>query len=353
MDARDVRILDRFLQVGIAAARLAFDDAGLPPRLDDELAERAGCYVGTGMGGLWTIENNFLRTKERGPRQGFTPYLLPSVLGNMAPGQISIRHNLQGPNLCHVAACASGAHALGEAMRLIRYGICDLVVAGGVEATVTPLAVGGFCSMLALSKRNDTPQKASRPFDLNRDGFVIAEGAGILILEELTHAKRRGARIHAHLLGYGAGAEAHHVTSPEPQGRGAIRCMQAALKDARIDPERIGYINAHGTSTKQNDAVETQAIKHVFGPRAGQLAVSSTKSMTGHMLGAAGAVEAAICALALEHGTLPPTINYDTPDPLCDLDYVPNQSRAAKIEAALSNSFGFGGTNSTLVLGRS
>jgi 3-oxoacyl-[acyl-carrier-protein] synthase II len=352
MEAKDARVLDRFLQLAIAAAQLAIEDAGLPPRWEGEQAERAGCYIGTGMGGLWTIEKNFMLTRERGPRHGFTPYLLPSVLSNMAPGQISIRHNLQGPNMALVSACASGAHALGEAMRLIRQGTCDVMVAGGAEATVSPLCLGGFASMQALSKRNDSPAQASRPFDAGRDGFVVAEGAGVLILEALDHALHRGAHIHAELVGYGATGEAHHMTAPDPTGSGAARCMRAALTDAQVDVERVRYVNAHGTSTRQNDAAESAAVRRVFGAQVKQLCVSSTKSMTGHMLGAAGAVEGAFCALAVEHGVVPPTINYESPDPACDLDYVPNEARKMPLELALSNSFGFGGSNAALLFSR-
>jgi 3-oxoacyl-[acyl-carrier-protein] synthase II len=352
MEPRDARVLDRFLQLAIAAGRLALEDAGLPQRFEGEVAERAGCYLGTGMGGLWTIENNFLATREKDPRHGFMPYLIPSVLPNMAAAQVSMRHNLRGPNVAHVSACASGAHALGEAMRAIRADVCDVVVAGGAEATVCPLCVGGFASMKALSSRNDAPARASRPFDADRDGFVIGEGAGVLVLEELERALGRGARVHATLDGYGATAEAFHVTAPEPSGEGAARCMRLALADAGARPEEMGYLNAHGTSTRQNDAVETTAIKAAFGDLARRIPVSSTKSMTGHLLGAAGAVEAAFCALAVERGVAPPTINQDKPDPACDLDYVPNQARELPLRAALSNSFGFGGTNASLVLRR-
>jgi 3-oxoacyl-[acyl-carrier-protein] synthase II len=308
--------------------------------------------VGAGLGGVQTIERTHSALLEKGPRHGFSPYFVPGIIVNLAPGQLSIRHHLLGPNMSHVSACSTGAHSIGEAMRVIQHGECDLMLTGGTEATVQPLGVGGFNAMRALSTRNDDPQRASRPFDAGRDGFVIAEGAGILVIEELEHARRRGARIWAELVGYGASADAHHITAPPPDGAGAQRCMRAALRDARLSPDRIGYINAHGTSTKQNDAGETKAVKAVFGDHARKLAMSSTKSMTGHTLGAAGGIETAFSALALARGILPPTINYQVPDPECDLDYVPNQAREQRVEYVLSNSFGFGGTNATLILGR-
>jgi 3-oxoacyl-[acyl-carrier-protein] synthase II len=274
------------------------------------------------------------------------------IIVNLAPGQISIRHGAKGPNLSQVSACSTSAHSIGDAFRVIERGDADAMICGGTEATVSPLGVGGFNSMRALSTRNDAPLLASRPFDRDRDGFVIAEGAGIVILEELEHAKRRGAKIYAEMRGYGLNADAHHITSPAPGGEGAQRCMKLALKDAHLDPSDIGYVNAHGTSTKINDATETLAIKSVFGDAARKLMVSSTKSMTGHMLGAAGGVETAICALVLARGVVPPTINYTTPDPECDLDYVPNTAREVRVQNVLTNSFGFGGTNACLILGR-
>jgi len=352
IDKREVRSLDRFLQVAISAGQLAMEDSGLPLRFEGEAAERAGCYVGAGLGGVRTIEKTYSVLTEKGPRHGFSPYFVTSIIVNLAPGQISIRHNLKGPNMSHVSACSTGAHSIGEAARIIQLDICDVMVAGGAEATISVLGVGGFNAMRALSTRNAEPTKASRPFDKDRDGFVIAEGAGILVLEELDHAKKRGARIYAELVGYGATADAHHITSPSPDGEGAQRCMRMALRDAKIAPDQIGYINAHGTSTRQNDATETKAVKGVFGPHAAKLAISSTKSMTGHTLGAAGGIETAFSALVVQRGVLPPTINRDTPDPECDLDVVPNQAREKRVDRALSNSFGFGGTNATVIVAR-
>ncbi len=352
IERREAKTFDRFIQLAVAAGHMALEDAGLPLRLDGEEAERTGCYVGAGLGGVHTIEKTHSALLEKGPRHGFSPYFVPGIIVNLAPGQLSIRHHLFGPNMSHVSACSTGAHSIGEAMRAIQHDSCDMMLAGGTEATVQPLGVGGFNAMRALSTRNDEPQRASRPFDAGRDGFVIAEGSGILVLEELEHARRRGARIYAELLGYGAAADAHHITAPPPDGDGAQRCMRAALRDARLSPDRVGYINAHGTSTKQNDAGETRAVKAVFGEHARRLPMSSTKSMTGHTLGAAGGIETAYCALVIERGVLPPTINYEVPDPECDLDYVPNSAREKRVDVALSNSFGFGGTNATLILGR-
>ncbi len=352
IEKREVKSFDRFIAFAVAAGQMAMEDAGLPQKLDGELAERAGCYVGAGLGGVATIERTHSALLEKGPRHGFSPYFVPGIIVNLAPGQLSIRHNLLGPNMSHVSACSTGAHSIGEAARVIQHGEVDVMVAGGTEATVAPLGVGGFNAMRALSTRNDEPQRASRPFEAGRDGFVIAEGAGIVILEELEHARKRGARIYAEVLGYGASSDAHHITSPAPNGTGAQRCMRVALRDARLSPSDIGYINAHGTSTKQNDAQETLAVKAVFGDAARDVAMSSTKSMTGHLLGAAGGVEKIYTALTIQRGVLPPTINYEIPDPECDLDYVPNQAREKRVERALSNSFGFGGTNATLILGR-
>jgi len=352
MDKREAKTLDRFLQIAVAAGKLAMEDAGLPAKLSGEQAERAGCYVGAGLGGVATLERTHSAYLEKGPRHGFSPYFVPSIIVNLAPGQLSIRHNLKGPNISHVSACSTGAHSIGEAMRALQVGSADLMAAGGVEATISVLGVGGFNAMRAMSTRNEEPTKASRPFDLDRDGFVIGEGAGILVLETLSHAKARGARIYAELKGYGATADAHHITQPAPEGEGAQRSMNAALRDAKLAPEAIGYINAHGTSTKFNDANETKAIKAVFGDHAKKLAVSSTKSMTGHTLGAAGGIETGYSALVLARNALPPTINYDTPDPECDLDYVPNTAREVRVNAVMSNSFGFGGTNAVLVFKR-
>src|SRR6476661_2631180 len=309
-------------------------------------------FVGAGLGGVSTIESTCKTLWEKGPRHGISPFFVPMIIVNLVPGQISIRVGAKGPNLSQVSACSTGAHAIGDAARVIERGDADAMICGGAEATVSPLGVGGFNSMRALSTRNDAPQKASRPFDLDRDGFVIAEGAGVVVLEEMEHAKARGAKIYAEVSGYALNADAHHITSPAPEGEGAQRCMRLALKDAKLNPTDIGYINAHGTSTKVGDAAETMAIKKVFGDSARKVMVSSTKSMTGHMLGAAGGVETAICALVVARGVVPPTINYTTPDPECDLDYVPNTAREVRVQHAVSNSFGFGGTNACLVLSR-
>jgi len=348
MSSRDAKNVDPFIQYAVGAASLAMEDAGL--KIDASFAERVGCFVGAGLGGVTTIEATSRTLAEKGPRHGISPFFVPMIIVNLAPGQISIRFGAKGPNLSQVSACSTGAHAIGDAFRVIQRGDADAMICGGTEATVTPLGVGGFNSMRALSTRNAAPQQASRPFDKDRDGFVIAEGAGIVTIEELEFAKKRGAKIYAELTGYALNADAHHITAPAPEGEGAQRCMKLALKDAGLQPSDVGYINAHGTSTKMNDANESLAIKKVFGDAARSVMVSSTKSMTGHMLGAAGGVETAICALTLSRGVVAPTINYTTPDPDCDLDYVPNTAREARIKHALSNSFGFGGTNACLVL---
>jgi 3-oxoacyl-[acyl-carrier-protein] synthase II len=350
MTAREAKTQDPFTQYAVAAGSLAVADSGL--EISGEFAERVGCFVGAGLGGVTTIEATCKTLSEKGPRHGFSPFFVPMIIVNLASGHLSIKFGAKGPNLSQVSACSTGTHAIGDAFRVIERGDADAMICGGTEATVTPLGVGGFNAMRALSTHNDAPQQASRPFDRDRDGFVIAEGAGILVIEELEHAKARGARIYAELRGYGANADAHHITSPAPEGAGAQRCMKLALKDAKLAPADIGYINAHGTSTKINDATETLAIKKVFGDSARKLMVSSTKSMTGHMLGAAGGVETAVCALVLARGMIPPTINYTTPDPECDLDYVPNTAREARVQHTLSNSFGFGGTNACLILSR-
>ncbi|HZL16890.1 MAG TPA: beta-ketoacyl-ACP synthase II [Polyangia bacterium] len=350
MTAREAKTQDPFTQYAVAAGSLAVADSGI--EISGEFAERVGCFVGAGLGGVTTIEATCKTLWEKGPRHGFSPFFVPMIIVNLASGHLSIKFGAKGPNLSQVSACSTGTHAIGDAFRVIERGDADAMICGGTEATVTPLGVGGFNAMRALSTRNDAPQEASRPFDRDRDGFVIAEGAGILVIEELEHAKARGARIYAELRGYGANADAHHITSPAPEGAGAQRCMKLALKDAKLAPADIGYINAHGTSTKINDATETLAIKKVFGDSARKLMVSSTKSMTGHMLGAAGGVETAVCALVLARGVVPPTINYTTPDPECDLDYVPNTAREARVQYTLSNSFGFGGTNACLILSR-
>ena len=353
LDKREARHLDRFLHFAVGAGLMAMEDAGFSDRkVPAGEEDRWGVYVGAGLGGVETIESTHLAWKEKGPRHGFSPYFVVDIIINMAPGLLSIKTGAQGPNLSHVSACSTGAHSIGEASRAIRWGDADVMIAGGTESTISVLGVGGFNASRALSTRNEEPAQASRPFDKERDGFVIAEGAGVVILEELEHAKRRGARIYAEVMGYGANSDAFHVTQPAPEGAGAQKCMKRALDDARVPLESVGYINAHGTSTPFNDKNETAAIKAVFGDHARKLAVSSTKSMTGHMLGAAGGVEAGICALAIHRKVLPPTINYSTPDPDCDLDYVPNQAREVAVEAALSNSFGFGGTNAALLLRR-
>ena len=329
---------------------MAMDDSGL--EINDANAEQVGCYVGSGLGGLSTLEKTCETLRVKGPRHGISPFFVPQLIINLAPGHLSIKFGAKGPNYSQVSACATSTHAIGDAYRAIARGEVDAMITGGSEATVTPLGVGGFNSIRALSTRNDDPQGASRPFDQDRDGFVVAEGAGIVILEEYEAAKKRGAKIYAEMLGYAANSDAHHITAPAPDGEGAQRCMSLALADAGLSPDAIDYINAHGTSTKMNDKNESIAIRQVFGDHARKLMVSSTKSMTGHMLGATGGVEAAACALAIDRGVVPPTINYTTPDPDCDLDYVPNTAREAKVNVALSNSFGFGGTNASLILGK-
>jgi 3-oxoacyl-[acyl-carrier-protein] synthase II len=352
-DKREVKHLDRFLQFGVAAGLMAMDDAGFEGRKVPEGQNDAwGVYIGAGLGGINLIEATHDTNKAKGPRYGISPYFVTDIIINMVPGMVTIRTGARGPNFSHVSACSTGAHSIGEAMRMIRHGYADAMIAGGCESTITTLGVGGFNAMRALSTRNESPAQASRPFEKDRDGFVIAEGAGVVVLEELEMAKKRGARIYAEVTGYAANSDAHHITAPAPEGIGAQRCMKQALADAKMAPGAIGYINAHGTSTEFNDKNETAAIKAVFGDHAKKVPVSSTKSMTGHMLGAAGAVEAGIAAMAIQRGVLPPTINYDTPDPECDLDYVPNTAREAKVDAVLSNSFGFGGTNAALILTR-
>ncbi|MDC0715328.1 beta-ketoacyl-ACP synthase II [Nannocystis bainbridge] len=345
---KEVRQMDLFIQYAVAAAAMAVEDAKLGPPDDPE---RFGVYVGAGLGGLPVLEATHDSLREKGPRHGISPYFVPAIIVNLAPGQISIRHNYRGPNMSHVSACSTGAHSIGEAFHLIARGGADVMIAGGTEATVSPLCIGGFASMRALSTRNDEPTKASRPFTKSRDGFVLSEGCGLVVLEAWERAKARGARIYAEIVGYAATSDAHHITAPSPDGEGAQRCMRLALRDAGLPPESVGYINAHGTSTSA-DATETSAIKAVFGAHARKLAVSSTKSMHGHLLGATGGLEAAICALALHHEVLPPTINLDDPDPECDLDYVPHEARKVAVDVVLSNSFGFGGTNACLALKR-
>jgi 3-oxoacyl-[acyl-carrier-protein] synthase II len=352
ISARDARasMSDPFIQYAVAAGTMAVEDSGLA--LGEGLGERAGCFIGSGMGGVATIEATHRALLAKGPRHAFSPFFVPQIAINLAAGQLSIRYGAQGPCYSQVSACSSGAHAIGDAFRVIQRGEAEVMMCGGSEAVVTPLGVGGFGAMRALSTRNDDPAGACRPFDLDRDGFVLAEGAGVLVLEEWEHARQRGARVYAECKGYAANADAHHITAPAAEGAGAQRCMRAALADAELDGTQIDYLNAHGTSTKMNDVTETLAIKKVFGDHARKLMVSSTKSMTGHLIGAAGGVEAALCALALARGQVPPTINYTTPDPDCDLDYVPNTARDVKLRNALTNSFGFGGTNACLIFGQ-
>jgi len=325
---------------------MALEDANL--KIDSKNAHRVGCVTGSGLGGLATLEHYHSVLLEKGPKR-ISPFFIPGIIANMAPGQMAIEFGAKGPNISIETACAASSHAVGEAFRYIREGIADIMFTGGAEAVVTPLAVGGFCSMRALSTRNDAPEKASRPFDLDRDGFIIGEGAGILILEELAYALDRGASIYGEVVGYGLSGDAHHVSAPEPDGAGAIACMKGALDYAGLKPEDIDYINAHGTSTQLNDASENKAIKAVFKAHAYKLSISSTKSMTGHLLGGAGGTESVFSILTIKNGIIPPTMNYETPDPECDLDYVPNVARKAPVQTVMSNSFGFGGTNASLI----
>jgi 3-oxoacyl-[acyl-carrier-protein] synthase II len=346
-DKKQVKNVDLFVQYAVAAAEMAWQDSGLS--IGEGNSDRVGVITGCGMGGLPTIEEYHQVVMERGPRR-ITPFFIPRVIPNMVSGQISIRLGSRGPNLSQTTACAAGTHAVGEAFRHIVYGDCDVVITGGSEAVICPLAVGGFSAMKALSTRNNDPQAASRPFDRDRDGFVISEGSGMLVLEELEAARSRGAKIYAEIVGYGQTSDAFHIAAPPEDGEGAARCMAMALRDAQLAPEEVDHINAHGTSTPLNDICETRAIKTVFGAHAHKLAVSSTKSMTGHMLGAAGGIETAFTALTIFHGIIPPTINLEQPDPICDLDYVPLAAREQQVRVAMSNSFGFGGTNGVLVL---
>ncbi|MDH4080918.1 MAG: beta-ketoacyl-ACP synthase II [Nitrospira sp.] len=345
IEKKEIKKMDMFIHYAVGAAQLAVDDAGL--KVKPEEATKVGVYIGSGIGGLGSIEHYHDVLKEKGPGR-VSPFFIPMTIINLASGQVAIRIGAKGPNSCAVTACATGNHCIGDAYRLIQRGDADVMVAGGAEAAVTPLGVAGFASAKALSFRNDEPTKASRPFDKDRDGFVLGEGAGVVVIEELTHALRRGVRIYGEIIGYGMNSDAYHITAPPEEGEGAVRCMELALKDAGIARNQIGYINAHGTSTMA-DAIETRAIKQVFGEQAFHIPVSSTKSMTGHLLGAAGGIEAVFSILAVYHGILPPTINLDHPDPACDLDYVPNKARPAAIQMALSNSFGFGGVNACLI----
>lgn len=346
IEKKELKKMGRFIQFALAAAAEAVAASGL--RVDEALAPRVGVHIGSGIGGFDVIEREHTALLQGGPRK-VSPFFIPASIVNLAAGHVSIRHNARGPNSAACTACASGAHSLGDAMRLIQHGYAEAMIAGGSEAAITPLSVAGFASMRALSTRNDDPARASRPFDLTRDGFVIGEGAGILVLEELEFAQRRGARILAEIVGYGMSADAFHITMPEASGDGAFRAMQETLRDAEVEPAQVSYINAHGTSTDYNDKFETMAIKRLFGEHAYKVAVSSTKSMTGHLLGGAGGLEGGISVLALQNQMIPPTANYSTPDPECDLDYTPNQARAARLDYVLSNSFGFGGTNAALL----
>ncbi|MEK7698180.1 MAG: beta-ketoacyl-ACP synthase II [Nitrospirota bacterium] len=349
IEIKEQKKMDRFIHFAFAAAKMAVEDSGL--KITKDNADRIGVVVGSGIGGLSAIEHYHTVLLEKGPKR-ISPFFIPMLIINLAAGQISIHFGAKGPNSAVATACASGTHSIGDAFKIIKRGEADAMISGGTEAVITPLAVGGFSSMKALSTRNNEPEKASRPFDRDRDGFVMGEGAGIMVLEDMEHALSRGAKIYAEITGYGMTGDAYHITSPPPEGEGAARCMRASLKDANIHPEEIEYINAHGTSTKYGDELETQAIKSVFGKHAYKFAVSSTKSMTGHLLGAAGGVEGVICALSIFNKIIPPTINLENPDPECDLDYVPNKARAMDINMAMSNSFGFGGTNACIIFKR-
>lgn len=348
IEKKEIKKMDTFIHYAVGAAQMAVDDAGL--KVAPEEATKVGVYIGSGIGGLGSIERYHNVLKEKGPGR-VSPFFIPMTIINLASGQVAIRIGAKGPNSCAVTACATGNHCIGDAYRLIQWGDADVMVAGGAEAAVTPLGVAGFAAAKALSFRNDEPTRASRPFDKDRDGFVLGEGAGVVVIEELEHARRRGARIYGELIGYGMNSDAYHITAPPEEGEGAVRCMELALMDAGVGKDQIGYINAHGTSTMA-DAIETRAIKKVFGEQAFHIPVSSTKSMTGHLLGAAGGIEAVFSILALFHGILPPTINLENSDPACDLDYVPNKARPAAIKVALSNSFGFGGVNACLIFKR-
>jgi 3-oxoacyl-[acyl-carrier-protein] synthase II len=342
---KEVRRTDRYSQFGIFAGHQALLDSGLD--LDRENRDEIGVIIGSGIGGLSTTTEQLKILFERGPGR-LSPFMIPMLIGNMASGTFSIYKDLRGPNFATCSACATANHAIGEAWRSIKMGDAQAMFAGGAEATIVPIGIGGFCAMRAMSTRNDDPQRASRPFDKERDGFVMGEGAGVIVLEELEHAKKRGAKIYCEIVGYGNTADAHHLTAPAPGGEGAARCMKMALRQAGLNPGDVSYINAHGTSTPQGDVCETQAIKTVFGSYAKKVAVSSTKGATGHMLGAAGAVEMTVCALAIKHGVVPPTINLQVPDPECDLDYVPNTARELKVNVIINNSFGFGGHNASI-----
>ncbi|MCL6633776.1 MAG: beta-ketoacyl-ACP synthase II [Alicyclobacillus herbarius] len=347
LDPKEARRIDRFAQFAIAAAAQALKDSGLD--INEENADRVGVYIGSGIGGIQTLLENHIVLRERGPRR-VSPFMIPMMIANMASGHVSILTGARGPNSASVSACATSTNAIGDAYKIIERGAADAMLAGGSEAAIVDLAIAGFANMKALSTRNDEPTRASRPFDKDRDGFVMSEGAGVLMLESLEHALARGARIYAEIVGYGMSGDAYHITATPPDGSGAYRAMREALRDAGLRPEDVDYINAHGTSTELNDKSETLAIKELFGEHAYRLAISSNKSMIGHMLGAAGGVEAVATVKTLVEGILPPTINYETPDPECDLDYVPNQARQAQPRVAMSNSFGFGGHNAAIIL---
>jgi len=346
IEKKEIKRIDPFIQFALAASSQAMEDAGLT--ITDENAHRVAVVVGSGMGGLQTFELGKEILHDKGPSR-ISPFHLPSTIANLATGRIAIRYGAKGPNFCIVTACSAGTHSIGHGYRLIRHGYADAVISGGTEACVTRLSLAGFCAMRALTKQNDPPEEACRPFDKDRDGFIMGEGAGVLILEEYKAARKRGAPIYGEIIGYGESGDAYHIAAPSPDGEGALLCMNLTLRDAGLDPSQIEYINAHGTSTPYNDYIETLAIKALFKDHARRLAISSTKSMTGHLIGATGAVEAIYTLMALKTGIIPPTINYQKPDPECDLDYVPNQAREQAIEIAMSNSFGFGGTNSALI----
>jgi 3-oxoacyl-[acyl-carrier-protein] synthase II len=346
VDQKTLKHTEKFVQYAIAAAKMVVADSGLDLSKVD--LDQCGVIIGAGVGSLRILEEQYEVFRERGPRR-LRPFMIPMLIVNMAAGQVSIELQMKGPNSCTTTACASGNHAIGDALRIIQRGEASIMITGGTESCMTPLGVGGFCALNALSTRNDTPQKASRPFDKERNGFVIAEGAGLLMLEELEHARKRGAHIYCEVIGYGMNGDAYHITAPDPTGEGARKCMQRALNDAHINPDQVDYLNAHGTSTQLNDKIETLAIKNLFKDHAKKLAISSTKSMVGHTLGGAGGIEAVTCAMTIQEGVMTPTINYEFPDPECDLDYIPNEARKKDVTIALSNSLGFGGHNATVI----
>lgn len=347
IDKKEARKMDRFTQLAVAASQMAMKDAGL--RIEEIVAEKFGVILGSGIGGIETLEDQHQKLMDKGVRR-ISPFFIPMMISNIGAGHVSMFLGAKGPNTTVVTACASSTNAIGEAFKVIQRGAADIMISGGMEASITPLSIAGFCSMKAMSTNNEEPQKASRPFDINRDGFVMGEGSGILVLEELEHAQKRGARIYAEVVGYGMSADAYHITAPSPEGEGAARAMECALQDAGITSDEIDYINAHGTSTPYNDKFETMAIKKVFKDHAKELSISSTKSMTGHLLGAAGSIEAIACVLSANEDIVPPTINLDNPDPECDLDYTPNHSKKREVNYALSNSLGFGGHNATIIV---